>query len=133
MRQFGRVVAMALMAWLMVGCGGLVTPIAGGTASGLVLADAGSGTHYELSVADGSLTLTGIGSAGTAANDARLNDSATGASYQVGVTSGALTLEPGGSAGVEEIPLTDAVTAKTYELAVASGALTLVPSAGGGR
>jgi hypothetical protein len=103
--------AIAGMVGLIAGCGGVVTPVAGAAASGLVLADAASGAHYELSVADGALTLTGMGSAGTAEKDAGLVDSAT----------------------VERIALADTVTAKTYELAVAAGALTLVPDDGGGR
>lgn len=133
MRRFSSMLAIAGMVGLIAGCGGVVTPVAGAAASGLVLADAASGAHYELSVADGALTLTGMGSAGTAEKDAGLVDSATGASYSVEVASGALMLEPGGSAAVERIALADTVTAKTYELAVAAGALTLVPDDGGGR
>jgi len=126
MRLFGAVVIIAGLVWLMVGCGVVIAPVTDGATSGLTLLDAESGVHYELSVADGSLTLTGIGSAGTAEADAELVDNVTGVSYQVGVTGGSLTLEPGGAVGAKQIGLEDTVTAKTFELAVAGGALTLI-------
>jgi hypothetical protein len=129
MIRFARVVAMAATMWLMAGCGGVVVRSA--AANGLTLSDAASGTHYELSVADGALTLTGMGSAGTA-SDPGLSDEVTGSGYRVGVANGSLTLEPG-SAGANEIGLVDSVTAKPYELAVSGGALTLIADDGGGR
>jgi hypothetical protein len=133
MRLFGAVVIIAGLVWLMVGCGTAIVPVAGGAASGLMLADAESGLHYELRVTDGALTLTGTGNSGTSAKDAELVDDVTGASYEVGVAGGALTLAPGGAAGAKQIGLEDAVTAKTFELVVADGALTLIPKDGGAQ
>lgn len=133
MRLFGAVVIIAGMVWLMVGCGVAIAPATSGATSALTLADSETGAHYELSVADGALTLTGTGSAGTVETDAGLVDSVTGANFSVGLAGGALTLEPGGAAGVERIGLVDTVTAKTFELAVAGGALTLAADDGGGQ
>jgi hypothetical protein len=130
MKRLVRAAAIAAIAGLMAGCG--ADSIAARVSGGLVLDDAESGAHYELSVADGALTLTGIGSAGTAAKDVGLVDSATGAGYSVEVAGGTLMLEPGG-AGTEKVALEDTVTAKTYELAVTGGTLTLVANDGGGR
>jgi hypothetical protein len=130
MSRFAAVVLVAGLGLPMVGCGGdLMLPQSSGVSGGLILADSGSEMHYSLSVADGSLMLTAIGSEGTVAADPGLIDSVTSTHYSVAVTDGTLTLVPGSSTmqGALQIGLKDTVTARNYALAVDSGALTLIP------
>ena len=130
MRRFAAVVLVAGLGLGMAGCGdGLILPQAGGGSSGLMLTGPGTETHYNLCVADGSLTLTEIAGGGTGAADPELIDSVTGAHFSVSVTGGALSLVSASSTtpGALQIGLADTVTARNYALAVVSGALTLIP------
>jgi hypothetical protein len=133
MKRLAVVVAAAIagMGWALLGCGAdSVAARAGGSGSGLMLADSVTQTHFSLSVMDGAPTLTDMGGAGTVGPSAGLIDTVTGAEYGLAVTNGALTLVPGSSAvAAKEIGLADSATAKSYELAVVNGALTLTQGA----
>lgn len=127
-RIAGKVSAISLIVagWVVAGCGTGLVGHASSPGSALVLADSVTNMHFNLSVVDGSPTLTGIGNSGTLATGPQLIDGATGEHFALVVTSGALTLVPNTSgAASAQIGLADTVTAKTYELAVVSGGLTL--------
>jgi hypothetical protein len=130
MRRFAAVVLVAGLGVAMAGCGdGLSRPQSGVGSNGLMLTDPGTETHYNLSVAAGSLILTETASGSMGTTDPGLIDSVTGAQYSLDVTRGALTLVPGAYTiqGTLLIELADTVIAKNYALAVVSGALTLIP------
>ena len=130
MMRFAAVVLVAGLGLGMAGCGdGLILPQAGGVSSGLMLTEPETKANYNLSVADGSLTLTEIASGGTSTADPGLIDRITGAQYSVSVTRGTLALAASANTtpGALQIGLADTVTARNYALAVVNGALTLIP------
>lgn len=130
MRWFAALMLLAGLGLPVAGCGGntILTSV-GAIDGGLNLADSNTEMHYNLSVADGSLRLTEIGSGGTVVLDIGLIDSVTGAHYRVAVIGGALTLVPAAETtqGTPQLGLADTVTARNYALAVVSGSLTLIP------
>jgi hypothetical protein len=130
LRLIGEVLLMSGLVVGTAGCGErAMVPVAGGAISGVVLVDSETEEDFNLSVANGALTLTETGGLGTAPADAGLIDQTTGAHYSLGVTGGALTLDPSlpTTGGRSQIELSDTTTTNTYSLAVVGGELTLIP------
>lgn len=95
------------------------------TANPNVLGDGSTGLTYELSVADGELTMTEVDSANPPSSSV-LIDTVTSTAYELKVVDGDLTMSEIESGTPSEFgTFTDTVTSTTYKLEVVDGDLTM--------
>lgn len=90
-----------------------------------VLGDSSTGSAYELTVADGELTMTEIESANPSSSSI-LMDTVTSTPYEFKVVDGELTMTEVESGTPSQFgTFTDTVTSTTYKLSVVNGDLTM--------